>query len=92
MTWTAECNHGHFHSLSTVTGGNLVIQVGGIKASLEELEAAARLIAAAPDLLAACEAFVNYDSSVDHDGIDMMLAYETANLLIRAAIARAGAA
>jgi hypothetical protein len=52
----------------------------------------ARLIAAAPDLLAACEAFVNYDSSVDHDGIDMMLAYETANLLIRAAIARAGAA
>jgi hypothetical protein len=53
MTWTAERDDYHFDSLSTVTGGNLVIQVGGIKASLEELEAAARLIAAAPDLLAA---------------------------------------
>jgi hypothetical protein len=53
MTWTAERDPSHFDSLSTVTGGNLIIQVGGAKATIGEIESAARLIAAAPDLLAA---------------------------------------
>lgn len=59
MTWTAEHDPSHFDSLSTVTGGNLVIQVGGMKATLDEIQSATRLIAAAPDLLAAVVALVD---------------------------------
>jgi hypothetical protein len=53
-----------------------------------ELDANARLIAAAPDLLAACEAFVRYDSDTDDD-VHMMLNYAEALRLTKAAIARA---
>ena len=49
----------------------------------------ARLIAAAPDLLEACMAFVAYDEGGDSYGIAMMVAYNDAITKARAAIARA---
>lgn len=56
--WQAVRDDCHFGSLSTVIAGNMIVQVGGSKSSVEEMEANARLIAAAPDLLAALkEAF-----------------------------------
>ena len=55
--WTAERDPCHFDTLSTVTAGRngrMVVQVGGVLASgFVEQEANTRLIAAAPDLLAA---------------------------------------
>lgn len=63
--WYAVRDPSHFHSLSTVVGGSnqeLVVQVGG-NAPIEEQEANARLIAAAPDLYAIVRA--EYDA---HDG------------------------
>jgi len=67
--WEAATDPLHFHSLSTVYGGDecnnskfrpqLFVQVGGL-APLEEQEANTRLIAAAPDLLAALESMVLY--------------------------------
>ena len=61
--WRLEADPAHFDSLTTVTGGQrmnarphawpaypLTVQVGGM-ATLHEMQANARLIAAAPDLL-----------------------------------------
>ena len=63
--WRLEADPAHFDSLTTVTGGQrmnaqphawpaypLTAQVGGM-AALHEMQANARLIAAAPELLAA---------------------------------------
>lgn len=55
-------------------------------------KANARLISAAPDLLAACLALVQYDERDDsgpNAGIQMMVDYDEALTLARAAIARA---
>ena len=52
------------------------------------MEANARLIAAAPDLFAACQLFVKYDEP-DDDDIEMMLNYDRARAAILAAIAKA---
>ena len=49
----------------------------------------ARLIAAAPDLLEACKAFIAYNNQDASDGIAMMLAYHDAVNSARAAIAKA---
>ena len=61
--WTAERDPCHFDTLSTVTAGRngrMVVQVGGVLASgFVEQEANTRLIAAAPDLLAALMAAHN---------------------------------
>lgn len=68
------CDPLHFHSLTTIIAGNVMsgmpqarIDVGG-KADITELEANARLIAAAPDLYAvlseleeSCEYWSEYD-------------------------------
>ena len=56
-TWRTERDRCHFDTLSTVMAGDrgrLIVQIGG-KSTVAEQEANARLIAAAPDLLAACE-------------------------------------
>lgn len=55
-------------------------------------EANARLIAAAPDLLEACEALIAYDEGDDDApdaGVKMMIDYDHALTLARAAIAKA---
>ena len=55
--WMAERDPCHFDTLSTVTAGDngrMVVQIGG-NAKIAEQEANARLVAAAPELLAACE-------------------------------------
>lgn len=60
--WIANCfmvvapNGKSKNSMSYMYGGQEVCHTGGGKASNEEAEANARLIAAAPDLLAACKA------------------------------------
>jgi len=51
-------------------------------------EANARLIAAAPDLLEALEAWISYHDD-EEDGVDSMLRYAKAIDMTRAAIARA---
>lgn len=54
-----------------------------------EVMANIRLIAAAPDLLAACQALVSYDESDDANGLLFMQKYADAVNKARAAIARA---
>ena len=57
-----------------------------------ERDANVCLMAASPDLLAACEAWIAYDTADDsrpNAGVQMMLDYDTALTLTRAAIARA---
>jgi hypothetical protein len=49
----------------------------------------ARLIAAAPELLAAAKLFVAYDAATDDDHVAMMLNYADALEATRAAIAKA---
>lgn len=66
--WRLEADPAHFDSLTTVTGGQrmnakphawpaypLTVQVGGT-ATLNEMQATARLIAAAPELLEVAQA------------------------------------
>ena len=55
----------------------------------QEAGANARLIAIAPELMAACQAFVIYDNDDASNGISMMLNYQKARTAIRAAIAKA---
>ena len=62
--WSIEADTSHFGTLSTVVGGKklphqqMTVQVGGM-ADWCEQEANARLIAASPDLLEACEYALN---------------------------------
>lgn len=55
----------------------------------ERAKANARLIAAAPALLEACQQFVRYDSDPDQSDVQMMLDYGSAITRARAAIAKA---
>ena len=77
--WRLEADPAHFDSLTTVTGGQrmnakphawpaypLTVQVGGT-ATLHEMQANARLIAAAPELLAALIAI----TTTRCDGMDI---------------------
>lgn len=52
-------------------------------------EANARLIAAAPELLEACKAFIEYDEGSYEDGVGMMIRYEHARRMINVAISKA---
>jgi hypothetical protein len=52
-------------------------------------EADKRLIAASPELLAACKLFIAYDNNDATDGVAMMVAYNNAVTAARAAIAKA---
>ena len=61
----------------------------GNKAHQGRQEADAQLIAAAPDLLAACRLFLIYHDSVDEYDVAMMLAYAAAEQAIRAAVTKA---
>jgi len=54
-----------------------------------EVEANARLIAAAPDLLKACTALIDYDESAEDGDVSMLMAYAKATRLARTAIAKA---
>lgn len=54
-----------------------------------EMSCNARLMAASPDLLAAIEAFLRYDSDPLDDGTSMMLAYAEALRLAKDAYAKA---
>ena len=69
--WRLEADPAHFDSLTTVTGGQrmnanqhawpahpLTVQVGGM-AALHEMQANARLIAAAPELLEALKLWLD---------------------------------
>ena len=92
--WAAECDPSHFDTLSTVVAGakrkskgidrQMIVQVGGW-ADWREQEANTRLIASAPELLAACieaeAALAGLDC--DYDGTAQALD------LIRRAIERA---
>ena len=53
--WRIVSDPMHFDSLTTVEAGNMVVQVGGLKSNLKEMEANTRLIAAAPELLETLE-------------------------------------
>lgn len=54
-----------------------------------ETEASARLIAAAPALLEACEAIIHYDTADQNDHVALMLDYASMIEKARAAIALA---
>jgi 2-oxo-4-hydroxy-4-carboxy--5-ureidoimidazoline (OHCU) decarboxylase len=69
--------------------GNLVIMPCGGKVKHDNAEADARLIAAAPDLLKACEALVAYDDMIEEDDGKLMMHYADLVRLSRAAIAKA---
>ncbi len=71
-------------AIITISGGFVVANVN----SHQKQEANARLIAAAPDMLVACEALVLYDSN-DTDDVKMMINYNNAIELAKAAIAKA---
>ena len=97
--WTLEADASHFDSMTTVVGGErlnakphswpgreLVVQVGGTS-SLRTMEANARLIASAPDLLHALQVFLSDYSALKSPlagDMQMHLAMQTA----RAAIAK----
>jgi hypothetical protein len=95
--WTLTADPLHFHSLTTVIGGKasyqkngppqqMIVQVGGF-AEWQEAEANARLIAAAPELLAALEtayiALIGYLPAHRNDVTDAAIG------AARAAIAKA---
>ena len=86
--WTAERDPCHFDTLSTVTAGRngrMVVQVGGVLASgFVEQEANTRLIAAAPDLLAALKLWAVFDKTGTPNG-----EYDNAIKATYAAIAKA---
>lgn len=62
---------------------------GWQKISKEMTLANAQLIAAAPDLLSACQLFLTYHDAIDVEDVAMMLAYAVAEQAIRTAIAKA---
>lgn len=69
-----------------------VCEVWGIDHNAEEThrsKANARLIAAAPELLEACQALLAYHDSADDDGVQMMLAYAKAIDQARGAVDKA---
>lgn len=80
--WTAERDPCHFDTLSEVYGGEaqgksrqLMVSVGGL-AEWQEQEANARLISAAPDLLAAMDELIAVSSravrlSSEHDNFKL---------------------
>ena len=104
--WWLETDPEHFDSLTTVTGGQrmnakphawpaypLTVQVGGT-ATLNEMQANARLIAAAPDLLEALKqcrlALEPYDDVKPRDWKTDREKLAFAHQAARAAIAKAG--
>jgi hypothetical protein len=69
--------------------GNLVIMPAVGKVKHDNSEADARLIAAAPELLDACTALIDYDESAEDGDVSMIMAYAKATRLARKAIAKA---
>jgi len=67
----------------------LIATVNLENVSDEQSDADGFLIAAAPDLLEACQAFVEYDQSDNTSDVAFMLKYADARRAIFAAIARA---
>ena len=67
--WTAERDPSHYDTLSSVTSDNgvLRVQVGGWAGTIRQ-EADTRLIAAAPDLLAALQLWVVFDKTGTPNG------------------------
>ena len=49
----------------------------------------AQLLAAAPELLEACNLFLEYEQTADADGMEMMFAYSVLKKAVYAAIAKA---
>ena len=68
--------------------GDLLICTTGLVTDPES-RPNAQLIAAAPDLLEACKAFVKYDKNDATDGVAMMFAYSEMLKACRSAIAKA---
>ena len=67
--WTAERDPSHYDTLSSIRGGlgALRVEIGGY-AGPPEQEANTRLIAAAPDLLAALQLWVVFDKTGTPNG------------------------
>jgi len=84
---------GHTLGPWTIAHGKIVgngYNIASINSSAtSEGKANALIMAAAPDLLEACKAFIAYDDTDDHDGVAMMINYDDALKACRAAIAKA---
>ena len=97
--WWLGRDPSHFGSLTSITGGSdstggirSVAEVGGL--DIDEAEANARLIAAAPDMLEACQSFIARWETLSSESANMMERRDLDNLArsataIRAAIAKA---
>lgn len=76
-------------SIVTAAGGLIVANVNDVNDVIRQ-QANARAISAVPELLAACQAFVEYEETAEaDDGIAMMFSYVALEKAVHAAIAKA---
>lgn len=92
--WTDESGDGSKWGVFDADGRAVALaqQIVSLRADVYQAErtANARLIAAAPDLLAACKSFVEYEKAMDSgDHVGGMLAYSQFSREAREAIAKA---